>query len=486
MSKETSGYKTAFKSTAIFGGVQLFTILLNVAKTKVIALLMGTVGFGIISIYNTMTSFISTTTNLGLQSSAVRDISITFANNDKNALAQKHLAIMRCVYITSFIGAILTIIFARQLSYGLFEDYTHVIEIRLLSTVVGLMGIYNANYAFLQGIRRIKDMAKSTIYGALATFLLSLPLYYFFRTDGIVWSLIIGAVATTIVSYYFALRYKLPEISQTWKDTYRIGKGTVQLGIAMSIGSISVLLVQFIIKAFIVRQGGVADVGLYQAGWAINASYLGMVFTAIAKDYFPRLSSIHEDNEKMGIMVNEQAEIAILVLAPLISCLVLFIEPVVKLLYSSEFISIAPMTVWLLIGSLIKAGSWGISYVFLAKGNSKLYLFNELGIKLITVPSYLLGYHYFGLSGIGYAYTFIYCIFFLWVGLISHKKFKIQYDKPFWKLFFVLLFTLLLLPLTSNYLLKGIISLGIICFSLYHLNKRIQLISIIKGLLHEK
>lgn len=486
MSKETSGYKTAFKSTAIFGGVQLFTILLNVAKTKVIALLMGTVGFGIISIYNTMTSLISTTTNLGLQSSAVRDISITFANNDKNALAQKHLAIMRCVYITSFIGAILTIIFARQLSYGLFEDYTHVIEIRLLSTVVGLMGIYNANYAFLQGIRRIKDMAKSTIYGALATFLLSLPLYYFFRTDGIVWSLIIGAVATTIVSYYFALRYKLPEISQTWKDTYRIGKGTVQLGIAMSIGSISVLLVQFIIKAFIVRQGGVADVGLYQAGWAINASYLGMVFTAIAKDYFPRLSSIHEDNEKMGIMVNEQAEIAILILAPLISCLVLFIEPVVKLLYSIEFISIAPMAMWLLIGSLIKAGSWGISYIFLAKGNSKLYLFNELGIKLITVPSYLLGYHYFGLSGIGYAYTFIYCIFFLWVGLMSYKKFKIQYHKPFWKLFFILLFTLLLLPLTSNYLLKGIISLGIICFSLYHLNKRIQLISIIKGLLHEK
>lgn len=61
----------------------------------------------------------------------------------------------------------------------------------------------------------------------------------------------------------------------------------------MSIGSISVLSAQFIINTFVDRHGGVSNIGLYQTGWAINASYLSEVLTAIAKYYCPNLSDIH-------------------------------------------------------------------------------------------------------------------------------------------------------------------------------------------------
>lgn len=487
--KETSGYKTAFKSTAVFGGVQICTIILNIIKTKVVALLMGTVGFGVISIYNTIANLIHTTTNLGLQNSSVRDLSIANADNDKLLLASKNKAIKRWVYICSIGGALLTLLFAKQLSLSFFENTDHVKDIRLLSVVVFCMGVYNANYAYLQGIRQVKDMANATIYGAVATLLLSLPIYYLYGIDGIVWSLIIGAMATTVISSCYALKHKLPAIHQSWQESYRLGRGTIQLGIAMSIGSISVLLVQFIIKTFIARTGGVSDVGLYQAGWAINASYLGLVFTAIAKDYFPRLSSVHKENDKLMTMVNEQSEMSVLILAPLIVCMVVFIEPIIKILYTAEFLSIVEMTKWLLIGSIIKAGSWGISYIFLAKGDRKLYLFNELGIKVITIPSYLLGYKIWGLSGIGYAFTFVYCVFFLWVGLVSWKKYNIKYNSRFWRLFVIELLMLLSLPLSQelfeqSYVASAIIVLAILLFSFYEFQSRIDIISIIKKVFH--
>ncbi|MBQ8272614.1 MAG: oligosaccharide flippase family protein [Tidjanibacter sp.] len=489
--KETSGYKTAFKSTAVFGGVQICTILLNVIKTKVVALLMGTVGFGIISIYNTITNLIHTTTNLGLQSSAVRDLSIAYTENNQDVLAGKHKAIMRWVYVCSVGGALLTFLFANQLSIAFFENVDYVRDIRLLSIVVFCMGVYNANYAYLQGIRKIKDMANATVYGAVATLLLSLPLYYFYKIDGIVWSLIIGAVATMIIGCFYTAKHKLPAIRQSWRESYKLGRGTIQLGIAMSIGSISVLLVQFIIKTFIARHGGVSDVGLYQAGWAINASYLGMVFTAIAKDYFPRLSSVYQDNSKLSVMVNEQSEISVLILAPLIVCMVVFIEPIIRILYSADFLSIIEMTKWLLIGSIIKAGSFGISYIFLAKGDKKMYLFNELGVKLITIPSYLLGYKIWGLSGIGYAYTFVYCVFFLWVSLVSWLRYRIKYNSKYWRLFIIELLLLLLYPLSQeifgqSYIISVIIMVAILLFSFYEFQKRIDIISVIKRVFYGK
>ena len=487
--KETSGYKTAFKSTAVFGGVQICTIILNIIKTKVVALLMGTVGFGIISIYNTITNLIHTTTNLGLQNSAVRDLSIAHTANNQEGLASKHKAIMRWVYVCSIGGALLTFIFAKQLSIAFFENIDYVRDIRLLSIVVFCMGVYNANYAYLQGIRQVKDMANATIYGAVATLLLSLPIYYLYGINGIVWSLIIGAIATTIISSCYTLRHKLPAVHQSWQESYRLGRGTIQLGIAMSIGSISVLLVQFIIKTFITRIGGVSEVGLYQAGWAINASYLGLVFTAIAKDYFPRLSSVYKENDKLMKMVNEQSEMSVLILAPLIICMVVFIEPIIKILYTAEFLSIIEMTRWLLIGSIIKAGSWGLSYIFLAKGDRKLYLFNELGIKIITIPSYLLGYKIWGLSGIGYAFTFVYCVFFLWVGLVSWNKYHIKYNSRFWRLFVIELLMILSLPLSQelfeqSYVASAIIVLAILLFSFYEFQSRIDIISMIKKVFH--
>ena len=475
---ETNGYKTAFKATALFGGVQVITIIISVLKSKVVALWLGTVGFGIMSLFGAAINLISSVTNLGLQSSAVRDIANAKVKNDTNYLSRIIKAIYRWVIATGLVGAILTVFLSYWLSLWLFESDKYMVSFILLSLVVFLTGIYNAHYAVLQGMRELQLMAKANVYGSIWGFVLSLPMFYFFKEKGIVWALILTAIATTMVSTFYVRKIKLENIKQTCKESYILGLQTVKLGIMMAISGIAVLVVQFAVKTFIVRNGGLSDVGLYQAGWTLNASYLGMVFTAMGKDYFPRLSQCAEDDREVIKKVNEQAEIAILILAPLIIVMLVFMPYLIQLLYSKEFLTIIPMTEWLLIGSLVQAGSWGISFVFLAKGDGKVFLFNELGIKLITLPSYLLGYHLWGLAGIGYAFTFGYIVYFIWVALVANKKYHIFYTFEFWKKFFILLGLLLIFPM-GRYLLKtdlitSIISLTcVIGYSFYELNKRV-------------
>lgn len=486
MSNQTQeGYTTAFKATALFGGVQIFTILIKVLNSKVIAIWLGTTGYGILSLFNSTTTLISSITNLGLQSSAVRDIAIAHGTNDAYKVSQIVKAINRWVWVTGLGGTFLTIGLSPWLSQWVFGNDSYTISFVVLSCVVLLTGLYNANYAILQGTRRLKRMAAANVFGALSGFLCSLPIYYFFREKGIVYALILTALSTLIVSLFYVRKISLPPISQRYKESFRIGRDTAKLGIAMAISGIMVEFVQFVVKTFITHQGGVADVGLYQAGWSLNGTYLGLVFTAMAKDYFPRLSQHADNNLFLKNSINQQAEIAVLILSPLIMIMVVFMPLFIRILYTSEFLSIVKLTTWLLIGSLVKAGSWGLSFVFLAKGDRNLYLFNELGIKIITLPSYILGYYWFGLNGIGYAFVFNYTVYFIWVVIAAEKKYGLKYSKEYIKLFLFFLSLLIIFPIAvycgiNKYVVGIPLSILVTVISIILLNKRIRLTHLLK------
>jgi O-antigen/teichoic acid export membrane protein len=479
------GYRTAFKATAIFGGVQVITILISILKSKMVATWLGTSGLGIMSLFAAATGLIFSITNLGLQSSAVRDIADAQGRDDIKLVSKIVKAIYRWVYVTGFAGALITIILSPWLSKWLFKNSEYTLSFIFLSAVVFLTGIYNAHYATLQGTRNLKLLAKANVFGGLAGFTCSIPIFYFFRESGIIAAMILTALSTAGVSILFARRVKLVDVKQTYKESYYLGLNTAKLGIAMAVSAITVLLVEFIVKAYIARLGGINDVGLYQAGWALNASYLGMVFGAMGKDYFPRLSQNAEDNILINERVNQQSEIAILILAPLVLGMIVFMPLIIRILYSTEFLGIVEMATWLMIGSLVKAGSWGISFVFLAKSDVKLFLFNELGINCIILPAYLFGYYLFGLAGIGYAFTFNYLVYFLWVGIVAYKKYRIKYSINFWKTFLLLILTVLIFPFAKLFWnassITGIVLLTIIgCFSLYELNKKLNLIELLR------
>ena len=61
----------------------MINILLNLLRTKAIAILLGPSGVGLNGIYNETRELIHTTTNLGLDISGVRGISQAFERNDK-------------------------------------------------------------------------------------------------------------------------------------------------------------------------------------------------------------------------------------------------------------------------------------------------------------------------------------------------------------------------------------------------------------------
>ena len=71
---EKNSYRDIFKTTTLFGGIQVFNILIAVVKSKFIAVLLGPTGMGISGLFTSTTSMVSGITNFGLNITAVKDV----------------------------------------------------------------------------------------------------------------------------------------------------------------------------------------------------------------------------------------------------------------------------------------------------------------------------------------------------------------------------------------------------------------------------
>ena len=76
--KKTNGYKHILQYTGLFGGVQTLNILVGMVRNKLVAMILGPDGMGLISLCNSTLKLMSDSTNFGISISAVKNISEYF------------------------------------------------------------------------------------------------------------------------------------------------------------------------------------------------------------------------------------------------------------------------------------------------------------------------------------------------------------------------------------------------------------------------
>lgn len=129
--------------------------------------------------------------------------------------------------------------------------------------------------------------------------------------------------------------------------------------------------------------------------------------------------------------MNEQGEVGLLLLVPMLAIMLTFVKTFILILYSNEFLAIIPMTKLLLLGTIIQIAGWGVGYIFLAKNDGKTYFYNEVGTRVLLLPLYIFGYKIYGLEGLGFAFIINQIIYLVIVTAVSHFKYSIDYSKKY-------------------------------------------------------
>lgn len=429
MDKESKSYKQVFKATSIFGGVQVFNILIAVLRSKLVAVLLGPAGMGIVSLFTTTIGLITGITNFGLGTSAVKNIAAAEGSGNNEKLGKTVAVFRRLIWITGGGGFVLTLILAPWLSELAFKDKSYTLGFLLVSVTLLFSQISHGQNVILRGMRKIQFLAKASMFGALGGLLISIPLYYFFGENGIVPAIILTSVSTLSISWFYANKVKIPIMTIDKEIFQTEGKEMLKMGFLISMSGLIAMGTAYIVRIFISNSGSLVDVGLFTAGFSIIGTYAGMVFTAMSTDYYPRLSAVANDNIKCNEAINQQAEIALLILAPILIIFLVFVQWGVILLYSKEFLGIVDMLLWATLGVFFKALSWCIGFVFLAKSATKVYFWNELTANAYILVFNIIGYKYFGLTGLGVSFLIAYLIYFIQVFLVSKSLYRFSMSK---------------------------------------------------------
>lgn len=420
-------YKNVFKSTFLFSLVQVVRILVGLIKNKVIAILLGSEGLGIISIFQNTLNFIKTGAGLGISQSAVKDISEANASGDKNTISRIISIVLKVVLFTSFLGAIITIVLSPFLSRWGFGDNHYTFSFILLSIAIFFEIFVENQLAILKGLRHLRALAKASIFGSIIGLLTGVPLYYLFGVKGIVPSFIVTAISIFSVTRYYIKKDRYAKIDISMGQALVEASPMIKMGVSLMLVSLIGTFFSLFIAAYVRSHGGLSIVGFYNAGDIIVTSYIGVIITAMSTDYYPRISAVHNDNNKLAEEVNIQSEVGLMMAFPLVVIFILFSPFLIQILYSAEFIVSIKYTDYAIIGSVITICSNCMGMILLAKQASSIFVISVLGQRLLCLLAYVLLYNQFGLQGLGYAYIFMAVLHICLMSIIMHKFYNIKF-----------------------------------------------------------
>lgn len=479
MTDNKSSYLQIVKAASIFGGVQFFNILISIVRTKLIAIFIGPAGMGIISLLNSTLNMVSGITGLGIETSAIKHISENYKENDLNSVCLIVKVVKKIAFITGVFGTLMIVVFSSWLSELTFGNSNYTYVFIFLSVTLLFKQISVGQLVVFQGLRQLKILAKANFYGNLIGLLFSIPLYYFYRIDAIVPSIIVAFVSSLLISFYYSRYIKIRKCDISNSQFFVEAKSIIKLGVMLTLSGLLTLLASYIIQIYISKNGGLTQVGFYNAGFTLLNSYVGIVFTVMSTDYFPKLSSVSNDNKKIRESVIEQSYMSIFIITPIIILFLAFVPVIIKILYTSKFISIIPMVCFGMLAMLFRAVSWSMGYVLIAKGDSRIFIKTAFGFNFLSVILNIVSYYFYGLEGLGFSFLIYYLIHLIVLKIITKKIYNFYFDAEFYRAYLICIlmcFITFFISYLSNSPLKYslmalmiILSLG---FVLYHMNKK--------------
>jgi len=401
----SSSHQEILKSSSIIGTAQVFNYLIGLVRMKVVAILLGPSGVGLVGLYVSAIGLVGTMTRLGLGESGVRDIAAASSEgaDSRQILGQTAATLRRLCWYSGIAGWLLTAIFAWPLSQWIFESEAYAMSLAILGVVV-LIDSLNAHYgAMLRGLRRILDLAKVQIISGLVSTALALLVYWRLGERGIVPVIVITALVTLGVTWLYARRLDLPQVALSSATFLTISRSLLRLGILFAFVTVLGSVVGLAIRAIITRQLGLDASGYYHAATTLTALLGGFMIQAMATDLYPRLTANIRDSAKVAKLVNEQIQTGMLIATPLLCILLSFRDSAMSILYSSAFIPAVALMPWFLSSVFIQVISVPMEFVARAKAHIRWLSLTQCATHLSQLLIVALLTPRYGLLAAGYA-----------------------------------------------------------------------------------
>ncbi|PWH15716.1 MAG: hypothetical protein DDG59_11010 [Anaerolineae bacterium] len=331
-------------------------VLLGLLRSKILAATLGPFGVGIFSQANAFFTLLQGFFILGLGGSLTKMIAETRAREDYEGLNQTILTVLLAYGALGLLFVGLSTVFAEPLARFAFDSSAYFSYIIVVSLTAYAWLHYQEMLIIFRGLMQWREASLVAIVGNGINLLVMLICILLWEVWGAVLSLLLAQVVSFFLSFWLLVR------STAQRHQIRFWKAKPQWAILRSLldfaGPLTVmnLLGTFLyltIRSQIIRQLGAEANGLYQAAYSVSYAYMGFVNTAIWGYGIPKLSSLKENVGEVVHIQNNSLRLGWLTLVPFTIALLAGREIWIPLLFSSEFLSVAPLFIWQLMGDVI-------------------------------------------------------------------------------------------------------------------------------------
>ncbi len=406
-----SSYRRILRTTSIFAGATGIELVLRVFRVKVLAVLLGPSGIGLMGMYGSILATATRVAGLGLGSAGTREIASARGENEPAQIHATVLALRIATVLLAGFGGGSLYVFRNAISRAVFGTADHQVAVAWLAIGVFCSVAGVSLHATIQGFQRIGDLAKSQVIGVVSGTVLGILLISLLRVDGVVWLVVSMPVLSLGVAWWFASRVKYERPVVSLGLLVRRLKPLLGLGTALLITGVLQSVVMLALRSKISRSLGLDATGQFQAAWAISFVYVGFLFQSMGKDYYPRLTAATQNAGSMTRLVNEQLRVSLLIAAPLLLGMMTVASIAIGALYSPLFNAAVPMLRWMLLATVLRVFAWAVGMVLLARGRIRLFVITEVfGLVALLVLCWV-GVDLFGVVGAALGYVIQYLVY---------------------------------------------------------------------------
>ena len=415
-------YREILHSTALIGASTLVSMVFSLIRMKGLALLLGPVGVGLLSLFNAIADVVVAVAGLGVNQSGVRQIAQAMGDGDHGRIAGTMAVLARTSLVLGLAGGLGLAVLAIPASVLTFGSTQYSVAVAALGVLVLLRILTGGQTALLQGARRVGDLAYLNIIAALAALVITLPLVYLWRETAVVPALILVALATWLVARWFVGKVAVNHPAAPATVVRQDVEALLRLGMAFMVSGVLTMGAAYAVRILVLHETGVDAAGLYQSAWAVSGLYAGVVLQAMGTDFYPRLTAAVADNALINRLVNEQTEVSLLLAGPGVLATMALAHLALLSFYSQEFVAAAELLRWLSLGMMLRVVSWPMGFIIVAKGWQKAFIAIEIGATALHVGLAALLLSYFGISATGMAFTGLYACHGVVVYLIARRR----------------------------------------------------------------
>lgn len=418
----TNNHKKILNAIGIFGSMHLVNMVVSILRTKFAALWLGSYGVGILGLYISIITLIMSIVNAGLPISIIR-----YLSEEHQKTSHKRLKIANTILIiTGLLGTIFIFIFSSQIAILTFGDTSFTWAFRWIAISVFFKQLSSGYTSIFQSQKKIMLYANANLIANSLGIIITIPIYYHFRIEGIVYNLLIVAIIESFVFYLFLRRSKLAQYCIKWNILKKESQALLSQSLSFMLSGFFSLLSIFLVQIYVSRNSDYETLGIYIAGFSVLNTYVAVIFTAMGMEYFPRISKQKIGTENFSKEVNNQLFIGMKFLMPILLGLLLLAPWVINLLYNKEFLGSVHYIYLASLGVFFKLFSFVIGYVIISKGTEKLIIYNSIFFNFLFVLIHCLGFYFYQLKGIAIASTLYYLLHLIANYCIVSKKFSLK------------------------------------------------------------